>query len=258
MIKVALWMLSLVLVCYGGFCLLLYFKQRSLLYYPVPEVTSGEAEFFYLENGDERLKVWHIPGDSGRAIIYFGGNAEDVSGSIAPFKDIFPNFSIYLLNYRGYGGSSGSPSESALLSDSLLLYDHVRKSCRSVTVIGRSLGTGVGVYLASMRTIEKLVLVTPYDSMARLAASYYPFIPVALLMEDTYESYRWAERIEVPTMVLIAERDEVIPRKRCDSLVSVLNDDITEVSVIKGANHNTIGMFPEYNVLLRTFIANGI
>ncbi|OEU47153.1 MAG: hypothetical protein BA866_03640 [Desulfobulbaceae bacterium S5133MH15] len=254
MIKVTLWMVFLAAVSYLIMCVLLYARQRSMIYYPTPPTDSGEAKVIWLSHQGQSLKVWHIPGSSDRALIYFGGNAEDVAMNIPQFKRLFPEYAIYLHNYRGYGGSTGKTSEAALFSDAGALYDYVKTEHREIAVIGRSLGTGVAVFLASEKKVSRLVLVTPYDSMVNLARNYYFLVPVSLLLEDKFDSLSRAGRLATPTLMLIAEYDEVIPRKRADSLVSALNPETIRVEVVKGAGHNTIGSYPQYEKALNAFL----
>jgi len=237
-------------------CVLLYTRQRSMLYYPTPEVNSSEALAIRLSNQGQNLKVWYVQRDTDQALIYFGGNAEDVSFNISQFRRLFPHHSIYLHNYRGYGGSSGHPTEESLYSDATALYEYAIKQHQKITVMGRSLGTGVAVYLASQREVKRLVLVTPFDSMVNVASHYYPFIPVSLLLKDRYESIKRAGVLDMPVLVVAADRDEVIPRSSTDRLVSVLPPGNTIVTVISGANHNSIGSFPQYEESLRTFLTN--
>lgn len=253
MIKLIVWLLILVVGCYGLFCLVLYVKQRSMLFYPVPEVRNNPAEPLYLENGAERLKIWHIEGKNDRALIYFGGNAEDVSLNISFFRTLLPGWSVYLCNYRGYGGSSGTPSEEALFSDAIAVYDFVSENHGTVALMGRSLGTGVAVYLATRKDVERIALVTPYDSMVAVAASYYPMVPVSLLMKDRFESIEMVRDMSVPTLVIIAENDEVIPRKNSQRLVDALNREQTETVVIEGVGHNTVDLSPGYRTVLQNF-----
>jgi len=253
MIKLVMWLLFLGAGSYGLFCAFLYSKQRSILYYPTPEVHSAGAEALWLSNEDESLKIWHVPASGKKALIYFGGNAEDVALNIDQFKTLFSGYSLYLQNYRGYGGSSGRPTEKALFSDSLALFDHIAGEFDSITVMGRSLGTGIALFLASKRSVAELILVTPYDSMVKLAASYYPFVPVSLLMKDRFEASRLASGVRVPTLVLIAEYDEVIPRKRSDALVQALKQALTNIVVVREVSHNTIGSSSEYELALQQF-----
>ena len=254
MIKVTLWLLFLAFLCYLVFCLVLYFQQRSIIYYPTGQANSIEAQTIWLEHESQRLKIWHVEGSGDRALIYFGGNAEDVSINLVQFKSWFPDYSLYLLNYRGYGGSSGSPSEAALYSDSIALYELVRKRHDNISVLGRSLGTGVAVYLASEKEVSGLILVTPYSSMAELGAHYYPLIPVKTLIKDRFESSKRAAAIEVPTLCLVAEYDEVIPRAISDKLVRSFAPEHVQSIVITKTSHNSIDTNPEYGKKLRTFM----
>lgn len=254
MTKVTLWIIFLAFMVYLSLCAWLYLRQRSILYYPTPSVTTDEAQVIWLSNDDQSLKVWYAPGNNdGRAIIYFGGNAEDVSLNISQFIRLFPQHSIYLHNYRGYGGSTGTASEAAFFSDAVALYDHIRPKYSNITVMGRSLGSGVAVYLAAEKEVSRLVLVTPYDNMVNLARGYYPFVPVSLLLEDRFDSLGRVGGLDIPTLLLIAEYDEVIPRKRADSLLLAIKPDMIMAEIITGAGHNNIGSYPQYEKALSTF-----
>jgi len=255
MIKVTLWISFLAVASYALFCFMLYVKQRTLIYYPTFTARSNEAEVLWLKNDGQTLKVWNVYGDSGTALIYFGGNAEDVAQNLPSFKQLFPNFSLFLLNYRGYGGSSGQPSETALFSDARMLYQEVVKTHDTIVVMGRSLGSGVAVYLTSHEKVDKLILTTPFDSMTRLASAYYPFIPVSRLLKDRYESVSYASAIDNPTLVLIAEKDEVIPRANSDALVAMLDPALLTVQVIDRTGHNDIESNQEYEKSIKAFIS---
>ena len=253
MVKVTFWILFLGGGSYVLFCALLYFKQRSMLYFPTRAVSSPHAEVIWLEHEGEKLKVWEVKRDTNKALIYFGGNAEDVALNLPTFKSMFRDYSLFLLNYRGYGGSSGSPSEAALFSDAKLLGAHVEQHYESVMVMGRSLGTGVAAYLASQMSIDRLILVTPFASMTGLASSHYPLVPVAPLLKDRYESATYLKGVEVPILVLIAEHDEIIPRRQANALVAGLNEKTTEKIIIPDTGHNSIEMNPLYAESLARF-----
>jgi hypothetical protein len=253
MLKFSLTAVLLFLAAYLAVCVALFILQRSMLYYPTPPVSTSEAEVIWLKNEEQNLKVWHVRRAGGRALLYFGGNAEDVALNIAGFKQLFPEHSIYLLNYRGYGGSSGSPTETGLLADSRALYDLAAQRHTDIDVIGRSLGTGVAVYLAANRPVRRLALVTPYDSMTSLASAFYPYLPVSWLLLDRYDSLGRAESLSGQTLIVVAEHDEVIPRKRTDALIAALRPENTRVQVISAAGHNTIGNSPSYEQALTDF-----
>ncbi len=107
----------LIATAYLGLCAWLYLTQRSQIYFPVPEVNPPGAQSIRLAGGDATLKIWVVERPGPRALIYFGGNAEDVSANLPALASALPGYSLYLVNYRGYGGSTGRPSESALVAD---------------------------------------------------------------------------------------------------------------------------------------------
>lgn len=250
---------SVALLIYVGFCVFLYASQRRAIYYPTPEVHGPDATDVRLENDGETIKIWRVANADGpHAIIYFGGNAEDVSGNIPQFRSIFPGHSVYLVNYRGYGGSTGSPTEAGLYDDALAVFDELRTRYENISVIGRSLGSAVATYLASLREIDRLVLVTPFDSIENVARRALPVFPVSLLIKDRFDSTAHVPDIDAPVLVLIAENDEVIPRRHSDALAGVFPSAQIEVQVIEDAGHNTIGMFPRYADELGAFLATQV
>ena len=181
-----------------------------------------------------------------------GGNAEDVSRSLQELAAAFPGHSIYLLHYRGYGESSGKPSEEAFHRDALALFDKVHAEHASITVVGRSLGSGVAERLASERPVDHLVLVTPYNSFQELGARQYRYFPVRWLLKDKFESWRYASRITAPTLLIAAEHDEVIPRSSTEALFHHFLPGTAKLEIIPGAGHNSISAAPEYLALLKT------
>src|SRR6185295_19110655 len=122
--------------------------QRALIYFPQSGSGNDSATTVTLPTTTARILVSTRPKNGPRGLIYFGGNAEDLSLSMPSISAGFPDSAIYLLHYRGYGGSSGKPSQEALFADALMLFDLVHAKHSDVEVIGRSLGSGVAVYLA--------------------------------------------------------------------------------------------------------------
>lgn len=127
---------------YAALCLVLFLAQRSFIYYPQPNLARDDSPTLSLDVDGARVLVNTRPRAGSAAVIYFGGNAETVSSSLAALADAFPERSLYALNYRGYGGSTGNPSETALIADALVLFDRVQLDHSRVIVIGRSLGSG--------------------------------------------------------------------------------------------------------------------
>jgi len=240
---------------YLALCLLLFAIQRSQIYVPVRESQHPGAEPIRVQSGAASLKVWVVQRPGPRALIYFGGNAEDVALNLPSFRSAFPEHSLYLVNYRGYGGSSGRPSEQALLADAEVVYDRVRTAHPVIDVIGRSLGSGVAVHLASKREVERLALVSPYDSLVNVAREHYGWLPVGLLMRDRYESAAKAPAIHAPVRVVIAGSDEIIPPRRSQALVAAFAPGQAQAITLPEATHNSIDLFPQYLESLAGFIA---
>jgi len=248
--RIFLIMVVLVAVLYAGICGALFIFQRSLIYYPQPRSNQGASTLMTLPVGTATVLVSTHPHAGPDALIYFGGNAEDVSQDMPDLVDAFPSRAIYLLHYPGYGGSSGSPSQQAIFADALALYDLVRADHPNIVVIGRSLGTGVAVWIASQRSVARLVLVTPYDSLGDAAAQQYPFLPVRWLLLDKFESWRYAPQVTSPTRIIVAENDEIIPRASTDRLRARFKAGMVSWIVVPGVGHNSISESPDYWMLL--------
>ncbi len=249
-------LLKLLLLVYLGLGGYLYVKQRSFVYFPTAESQDQRAEVLTLHSNDEQLKVWVLNPNKANAIFYFGGNAESIEYNIQPFQTWFPNHTLYLMNYRGYGGSTGSPTEAALYADALALYDQVSTQHKNISIIGRSLGSGVATYLGANREVKQLSLVTPYDSVANVAQAAYPMYPMSILFKDKYDSIGRAEKIHAKVMLLIAENDEMIPRKHSNNLADALLEANVEVKVeiLMGATHNSVSEGKHYQESLQSFM----
>ena len=235
---------------YLGACAALFFFQRSLIYFPQPSSLGSSSQIQLPVRGAE-LRVSVRPHAGPHALIYFGGNAEDVSASLPSLSTAFPEHAIFLMHYRGYGGSSGAPSEPALQEDALKLFDKIHADHPHVVVVGRSLGSGIAIRLATQRPVSRLVLVTPYDSLQDLAAAQFPFFPVRWLLADKYDSGRYAPLVTAPTTLVAAEHDEVIPRWSTDSLHARFSQGVARFTVLPGTGHNTISMNPLYLDIVR-------
>ena len=185
------------------------------------------------------------------AVVYFGGNAEDVSLNLPDFRAAFPGHSLFLMHYRGYGGSAGEPSEEGLFADGVALLDRVVAAHPNVTLIGRSLGSGIAVRLAAVRPVSQLVLVTPYDSILGIAQQQFALFPVRWMLRDKYESWRYAPLVSAPVLLLAAEHDEVIPRASTELLRTRFQQGNLRYAVIPNTGHNTISQNQAYWEFLR-------
>ena len=243
--------MSIVAFAYAACCMALFVFQDALIYYPQPREINAPQSTMVFPVEDAELLVTVRPHAGPKAIIYFGGNAEDVSFNLPSFEKSFPDHALYLLHYRGYGGSSGTPSEDAIQQDALNLFDKVRAEHPDIAVIGRSLGTGVAVRLCSKRPASHLVLITPYDSLQEIAAAQFPYVPVRWLLRDSYDSGRYAPGITMPTLIVAAENDEVIPRASTEKLYARFGKGIATMQVIPATGHNTIADSNDYLAAIR-------
>nr|WP_255783721.1 alpha/beta fold hydrolase [Lysobacter chinensis] len=240
----------------------MYVTQRDLLYFPqFTRVAPEQADFELAgapvaEPGSPQatLRGWRLNPDRRHALLYFGGNAEAVHHNRETFREWFPDHTVYLLAYRGYGASDGTPSEKALVADALALHDFVATRHETVDVVGRSLGSGVAAQLAARRPVRRLALVTPFDSLAAVARAHYPWLPVDMLMHDRFDSARHLGGYSGEVLVVQAGNDEVIPAAHTLRLIEALPRS-PQVVTLDDARHNGFDARPEYRHALRGFVA---
>jgi uncharacterized protein len=225
-------------------CGAMFAWQGALLYHPQPARQAGAFFMLPVEGASLQVSVQARPGAS--AILYFGGNAEDVSGSLPWLARLFPEHALYGMHYRSFGKSNGEPSETALHADARALYELVRRDHPEIKLIGRSLGSGVAVRLASERPVTRLALITPYDSIENVAAGFYPWLPVRWLIRDRFDSAAVAGRISAPTTLIAAERDTLIRPERTAQLAQAFQPGVVRSIEIPGVDHNSIGASPMY------------
>ncbi len=237
--------------CWLFACALLFATQRMLLYPAVPSRSFDAATTRVLAAGDGtplHASVRAKPGAP--ALLYLGGNREDVAVTLPRLAAELPGHALYLLHYRGYGAAPGEPNEAALQADALILFDAVAHQHPQVLLVGRSLGSGIAVRIAAQRPVAQLLLITPYDSIAAVATERFPWAPDWLVL-DRYEAVRDAPAVRIPTQVWIAGRDAVIPRARTDALVRAFADGIVKVRLFADAGHNDLWSVPAFRAALR-------
>lgn len=242
------------LLAYAAVCALLFAAQRQLIYLPAHTRVPAEATEYALVRPDATLRGWIVNPGQPSAIVYFGGNGEAVQLNRGDFARWFPGRTVYLLAYRGYGASDGAPAADAILADALAFFDDVqaRHPGRPVSAIGRSLGSGVASYVASRRPVDRLALVTPFDSLANVARAHYRWLPVRWLLRERYPAVDWLDAYPGPVLVLRAGRDEVVPARNTDALLERLPR--AEAVAIEAAGHNDLQAFPAYGEALAAFL----
>lgn len=233
------WGLSALALLYLVGCGVLYVGQRSLLYHPQPARQAGESLKLPVDGAILQISV--RPRAHAPALLYFGGNAEDVSATMPQLARLFPDHALYGMHYRGFGQSTGTPNEQALHADARALYEHARQAHADIKLVGRSLGTGVAVRLASESAVTRLVLITPYDSIENVACEQFPWWPVRWLIRDRFDSAALAGRIGVPTTLIAAEGDTLIRPERTAALMARFRPGVASLVNIPGVGHNNIG-----------------
>jgi fermentation-respiration switch protein FrsA (DUF1100 family) len=234
-------------VLLAGLILVLWITQRRLIYLPlsqtVPPVESvlSRAEEVELETEDRlRLHAWFVPGSKDTAVLVLNGNAGHRAHR-APLAEALSNkgFSVLLLDYRGYGGNPGSPSEAGLASDARAARAWLegRPEVDRITYFGESLGAAVAVSLAMEEPPEALVLRSPFTSLAEVGRVHYPYLPVRLLLWDRYEAIVGVGSLEVPTLVIAGERDGIVPVEQSRAVFEAAREP-KRLVVIPGADHN--------------------
>lgn len=226
----------------------LYVFQRNMIYFPDPlrrtpaSVGLAEGEEAELTSSDgTKVSVWHVaPQDNQPVVVYFQGNGGGLNLRAGRFKALAATgLGLVALNYRGYGGSGGSPTETGLLSDAEAAYAFAASKYPAdrIAIWGESLGTGVATATASRHPVARVLLESPYTSIAEIAASIYWFVPARPLMHDHFRSDLWAEKISAPVLVVHGEQDMVIPIRFGEKLYERITSPKRFVR-LPGAGHN--------------------
>jgi len=232
----------------------MYLAQDSLLFLPQPVIGPPrvarpvEPLAFEREEG-VRVRGWFVKAATPRAplVIYYGGNAEELSWQMTePWPG---DWSLALVNYRGYGESDGKPSEAALFGDALAVFDAL--AGRSdvdpgrIVLVGRSLGSGVATYVAAERPVAAVLLISPYDSMIAVAQRHYPWLPVGLLLKHPFDSASRAPHIRAPLLAIAGDADQIIPPSHSRRLVDAWAGPKRLVE-LRDAGHNDLSGAPQF------------
>ena len=254
--------LIIVGIAAAAFCLMvayLYVNQRKILYFPQgldrewDHIKANTAFEYELNRDGNILRGWMINPHNKKLIIYYGGNADEVSYSIGDFK-LMPDVATLLMNYRGYGDSDGAPTEKDIVEDALAIFDSVEDRFDSIVLMGRSLGSGVAIQVASQRNVDRLILITPYDSIASVGQGIYPWAPISLLIKDRFDSLKAAKNVSIPALFLISENDTIIPHHHSQKLADNWQGEVEWV-LIPEAAHNSIIEYPFYWETVRSYLS---
>lgn len=248
------WIAIVLAAGYLAGLVVLYAEQRAMLFpMPTTERTAPAAaglpqaaEHVLTTSDGEKVIVWHVPPKPGRAVVlFFHGNGDFLAGLAGRYKTITADGTgLVALSYRGYAGSSGTPSEDGLLRDGEAAYSFAtaRYEPQRIVAWGFSLGTGVAVAIASGHPVCKLILEAPYTSIADVAAAHFPFVPVRLLMRDPFHSDERIARVTVPLLIVHGAQDQTIPIAFGEKLFALAHEPKQFVRIPDGG-HDDLGNF---------------
>lgn len=227
---------AVIAVClYIGTAAVLYVTQRSLMYFPETIHTTPaqaglpEAQEVPLKASDGvSITAWYVkPQDDKPVIVYFHGNSGALRDRVGRFKKLVgAGIGLVALEYRGYGGNPGSPSERGLIADGEAAYAFAaeRYPIKQIVLWGESLGTGVAVAVAAEKPVGRLILEAPFTSAAAVAAIRYWYMPVRLLMKDQFHSDRRIGKVTAPLLILHGVRDHVVPFAMGERMFELANE----------------------------------
>ncbi len=216
--------LSLAATAYLAAAGLIYAQQRSLLFRPDPErvapasVGLPEAqEIAFAAPGGPQVIAWRVPPRDAAApiVLYLHGNARNLGRRADRFQRLVAEgYGLFALSWRGYGGSGGAPSEAGFRADAAEALDMLAREGidpKRVVIFGESLGAGIAVMLAAERPVRGLVLDSPYESIAAIAAERYWWLPVDLLIRDPFRAIDAAPRVKAPVLAFACTDDWLTP-----------------------------------------------
>lgn len=256
--------LILTIGAYGLITAFMYVTQRSHQYFPGRQgLTASVAGLRGVEDvkltsrDGETLQAWFSLAQLGKqTILYFHGNGGEIADRAERFAAYqAQGFGVFFLSYRGYGASTGSPSEEGLINDARAAYDWLMAKgidSGELMLVGESLGSGVAVQLAAERPVRALALEAPFASAANVAAAAYWWLPVRLLMKDKFESLAVIDKVKAPLLVIHGDVDGVVPLSEGRALFTRANEP-KEMVVVPGGSHGSIFSPDSWTLEMRFF-----
>ncbi len=258
--------LLIILAIYIVISVALYYLQDYLLF--KPEKLSKDFQFFYdnqetmeynLETRDGAVinGVRFFPkGESKGVILYLKGNSKSIKGW-GKFAVDFTrhDYNVLMVDYRGFGKSTGRRSQKAIKRDLQLVYNKIKEQTTEDRIIlyGRSLGSGFASKLASMNNPKMLILDAPYYSLTKVTARYMPFMPLSLLIKYPLPTYKWLKYVQCPIHIIHGTDDKLIPYKSSIKL-SQVNPKISRLYTVIGGGHKNLNNFESYHKMLGEII----
>ena len=256
---------AVVIVLYLAILILAFLFQDSLIFFPQPlakdyryNLTDNDKEVF-ISTADGKLIngiLFHRPGNQ-NVVLYFHGNAGALDSWQRTWEDILPlNCDLLIIDYRGYGKSTGSFSEKGFYEDAHASYKFLLQSgytSNQIIAYGRSLGTGVAMELATTEKVKALILESPYTSFPTLAAEKMPYLLPQLFIRYKLNTLKRAAELKVPALIIHGIDDELIPVSHGQKIYDAISSP-KKLLLIKGGGHNDLSRFKEHREGINDFI----
>ena len=265
--------LHILIATYIGFALVLYFSQSHLVFYPetgreiiaAPSQAGLPYEDVRLVTTDGlSLHGWYIPAPQPRGtVLFLHGNAGNISHRIDSLQMFHRlGYSTLIFDYRGYGNSSGTPSEQGTYRDAEAAWRYLTErrhipSCR-IVLFGESLGGAVGAWLAARQKPAALVIASGFTSVPDLAQHFYPYLPIRLLARIRYNTRENLRAVAAPVLIAHSPEDEIIPFEHGQALYAAANPPKHLLELAGGHNDGFIFMRESWVGELRDFLGGHI
>jgi fermentation-respiration switch protein FrsA (DUF1100 family) len=253
------WTFILAAIGYLAVGAIMFFAQRALMYFPEGVRTAPaaaglpRAEEVMLDSGAEKIIVWHLPPRGNKPVVlYFHGNGGALRLRTDRFKKLAADgVGLVGLSYRGYGGSTGQPTEAGLIEDARAAYAFAAARYPGrIVAWGESLGTGVAIALAAEKPVSRLILESPYTSTVDVAAARYWFLPVRFLMKDQFRSDLRITHVTAPVLIMHGDADGIIPIGYGQRLFALIPGKKRMVR-FPGGGHNDLDAFGAFGVAMK-------
>ena len=244
--------------------LLVYFFQEKFIF--KPEKLKRDFEFKYdipfreyffdIEPGVTINGLHFYRDNPVGLILYFHGNTRSIKGWAKYSRDFYRyNYDVVLVDYRGFGKSTGKRSEKEMLNDMQVVYDKLRETYaeQHIIIYGRSIGSGFASKLASDNSARYLILDAPYYSFLKVAERFLPILPVRFVLRYHLRTDQWIPLVPCHTYILHGTRDRLIPIKHSERLQKINPKKITLIRIV-GGGHNNLPDFDEYHNFVRDIL----
>jgi len=260
-----LYLLMIIIVAYIVISIALYYLQEYFLF--KPEKLPKEFQFNYDNQKFEEYNIttrdnavingiWFRTENPKGVVLYLKGNSKSIKGWGKFAVDFTRNgYDVIMVDYRGFGKSTGRRSAKAIKRDLQLVYDKIKEHVAEKYIIlyGRSLGSGFAAKLASMNNPRMLILDAPYYSLTKVTARYMPFMPLSILIRYPLPTYKWLKYVQCPIHIIHGTHDKLIPFKTSLKL-SRIKPELTRLYPVIEGGHKNLNNFESYHKMLEEIV----